>query len=696
MTRAITVATAAVTGRRIRSPFPARPRILLWVELERHACDLDLISRLKPVVLEGIDHADAAQPPLEIREGVFVVQVIARNQPFDPTATDPEASIGQALYPPPALGGRSEDAVLDDLDGRLALCAGLCGLSVLGPDRYAVQKLGRQLVQPQPGDRRGDDHRNIRAQPPDPPLACSALSAGVDQVRLRECEHARERGQPRIMELQLAFDRRMVGDRIGSVQRHQLEHVHQQPGALDVRKELMAQPGACSRALDQPRDVGDHQLAVFGSERTQHRLERGERIVGDLWVGARQPREQRGLAGVGQAHESHVGEQLELEVDPRLLSWQPALGKPWCLVGWTGEALVPPATGTPSGENDALPGTDQIQIGPIGFEHSLGTRRHQQLELLAVLAVAQRALSVPAPASLELRPATEALKIAPRVIAHQHNVSAAPSVAAVRTAFGYVRFPAKAQASVSPGSGLNVNTRTILHWDDAVMPDPVFLITGASSGIGAATARHAAAAGYRLVLAARSRDRLLDLAYELGGAERALAVQCDVTEWEQQVAMVEDALDAFGRLDVAFANAGFGARSGFLEESPEHWRAMVLTNVYGAALTIRATIPALKEARGHLLLTGSVAGRRAVRGSLYSATKWAVSAMGESARQELNETGVRVTPIEPGMVATPFYDQRPSEALEADDVARAVMFAVSQPPHVDVNEILVRPTGQSG
>jgi NADP-dependent 3-hydroxy acid dehydrogenase YdfG len=228
------------------------------------------------------------------------------------------------------------------------------------------------------------------------------------------------------------------------------------------------------------------------------------------------------------------------------------------------------------------------------------------------------------------------------------------------------------------------------------MADPVFLITGASTGIGAATARRASAAGYRLVLAARSLGRLTELASELGGEERALAVRCDVTEWDQQQEMVEQTLERFGQLDVAFANAGFGAKRGFLEESTEHWRSMVLTNVYGAALTIRATLPALKDSRGHLLLTGSVAGRRALPGSLYSATKWAVTAMGESARQELNDTGVRVTLIEPGMVDTPFFSNRPSAALQADDIARAVMFAVSQPPHVDVNEILVRPTAQAG
>jgi NADP-dependent 3-hydroxy acid dehydrogenase YdfG len=222
--------------------------------------------------------------------------------------------------------------------------------------------------------------------------------------------------------------------------------------------------------------------------------------------------------------------------------------------------------------------------------------------------------------------------------------------------------------------------------------DRVFLITGASTGIGAATARQAAEAGYRLVLAARSVDKLEALAEEL---PEAIAVRCDVTEWADQQALVAKALDAYGRIDVAFANAGFGGPRGFGKGDPEEWKAMVLTNVYGAALTIRATMDALKETKGHLLLTGSVAGRRALQGSLYSATKWAVTGMGESARQDFNDTGVRVTVIEPGMTDTPFFDTPPEiEALHPEDIARAVMFAVQQPPHMDVNEILIRPTAQ--
>ena len=155
----------------------------------------------------------------------------------------------------------------------------------------------------------------------------------------------------------------------------------------------------------------------------------------------------------------------------------------------------------------------------------------------------------------------------------------------------------------------------------------VFLITGASTGIGAETARQAADAGYKVVLAARSEDKLQALADEIGG----LAVRCDVTEWEDQQNLVRRALDEYGQIDVAFANAGFGGARGFDKDDVEHWKSMVLTNVYGCALTIRATMPALKESKGHLLLTSSVAGRRSLPGSLYSASKHAVTAMGEAA-----------------------------------------------------------------
>jgi len=234
---------------------------------------------------------------------------------------------------------------------------------------------------------------------------------------------------------------------------------------------------------------------------------------------------------------------------------------------------------------------------------------------------------------------------------------------------------------------------------DSSATDRVLLITGASSGIGAATAR-AAASDYRLVLAARRLEALEELVEELGGEERALAVRCDVTEWDQVAGMAGAALERFGRIDAVFANAGFGATRGFLEESPEHWRSMVLTNVYGVALTIRATLPHLLErGDGHFLVTSSVAGRRALPGSLYSATKWAATAIGEALRAELRQMhenhAIKVTLIEPGMVDTPFFDNRPGDwALQDDDIAKAVIYALEQRPGVDVNEILIRPTSQ--
>ncbi len=222
---------------------------------------------------------------------------------------------------------------------------------------------------------------------------------------------------------------------------------------------------------------------------------------------------------------------------------------------------------------------------------------------------------------------------------------------------------------------------------------PVMLITGASSGIGEATAIAAAEAGYRLVLSARSEDKLKKLQTSLGGEKDVLICRCDVQSMEDQQTVVDRAVETFGRIDVAFVNAGRGGEpGGFSGADHEVWKDMILTNVYGAGLTMQCCLPALRKSKGHLLLTGSAAGRATIPGSMYSATKWAVSAMGYGVREELRGSGIRVTLIEPGMVDTPFFDKQPEHALKPEDVANAVMYAVSQPAHVDVNEILVRPT----
>lgn len=225
------------------------------------------------------------------------------------------------------------------------------------------------------------------------------------------------------------------------------------------------------------------------------------------------------------------------------------------------------------------------------------------------------------------------------------------------------------------------------------MSERVLLVTGGSRGIGEAAARRAAAAGYRVALLSRNAETLAPLADELDG----IAVAADVGNWGSLQPAVAEVVDRFSRIDAVFANAGIMVGGSFFDPSePEQWREMVLTNVYGAAITARATLPYLSETKGHLVLTGSVAGRHVRRASLYSATKWAVSGLAASIREEAAGTDVRITVIQPGIVDTELItpEMREKPKLEPDDIARAVLFALDQPTSVDVNEIVVRPTGQ--
>jgi NADP-dependent 3-hydroxy acid dehydrogenase YdfG len=230
------------------------------------------------------------------------------------------------------------------------------------------------------------------------------------------------------------------------------------------------------------------------------------------------------------------------------------------------------------------------------------------------------------------------------------------------------------------------------------MDDRVLLITGASRGLGAATARLAAASGFKVALVARKAGSAASLAAELG-EDRALALGADVGDWPGISGAVAQAVERFGRLDAAFANAGIGVGTSFFgtgDDDPGQWAEMVRTNVLGAAYTARAALPALAESSGHLVITGSVAGRYIRNASLYSATKWAVTGLAGSIREEAVGTGVRVTLVNPGITDTDILDdeQRKKPKLEPDDIARAVLYALQQPPSVDINEIMVRPTGQ--
>lgn len=218
------------------------------------------------------------------------------------------------------------------------------------------------------------------------------------------------------------------------------------------------------------------------------------------------------------------------------------------------------------------------------------------------------------------------------------------------------------------------------------------LITGASTGIGAATARQAAAQNFNLVLAARSTEKLDQLAKELG-TDNVRTFACDVTDYAAQEKLVANAVEAFGSLDAVFANAGCGGEPGGFSGAPvESWQRIVNTNILGVAYTLRASLEELKKAKGHVIITGSIAGRKVLGGSMYSVSKWAVSAIGYNLREEMRGTGVRVTLIEPGMVDTPFFDDPKPDALRPEDVARTVLFALSQPPNVDIGELVVLPT----
>jgi NADP-dependent 3-hydroxy acid dehydrogenase YdfG len=227
-----------------------------------------------------------------------------------------------------------------------------------------------------------------------------------------------------------------------------------------------------------------------------------------------------------------------------------------------------------------------------------------------------------------------------------------------------------------------------------MLTDKVVLITGASSGFGAATARLIVEQHGYVVLGARREDRLLELQAELG-ADRVAVARTDVTADSDVRALVDLARDTFGRLDVVFANAGFGGGGTLVEGDPAVWREMLLTNVYGAAITVHYAIELLLESdEPHVILTSSVAGRivHPQRNHIYSASKFAVEALGDGLRKEM--TGrMRVTVIEPGAAATEFADW-PGTVLSAEDVAITVVFALQQPRHMAINNLMVRPLTQ--
>lgn len=221
------------------------------------------------------------------------------------------------------------------------------------------------------------------------------------------------------------------------------------------------------------------------------------------------------------------------------------------------------------------------------------------------------------------------------------------------------------------------------------MPKSLF-ITGASSGIGAATARAAAQAGWRVGLFARREDKLAALADEIG--EAATVLPGDVTSLDDLSDAIERFVDVAGPLHAAFANAGKGLDAPGTETgNPEEWRLLVDINIMGVLYTARAALPHLRETRGHLVLTGSAAGRRHISGSIYGATKWFVHGYAGNMAEEMREWGGRCTVVAPGMVDTAFFDTPKPEKLHPEDVAAAVMHALEAPERAGIREIFLMP-----
>lgn len=216
------------------------------------------------------------------------------------------------------------------------------------------------------------------------------------------------------------------------------------------------------------------------------------------------------------------------------------------------------------------------------------------------------------------------------------------------------------------------------------------MITGASSGIGEATARAAAKAGWNVALLARSEDKLQAIASDIG--DNALAISCDATDREALAAAIAQTVEKFGALDAFFANAGRGSQgAGIADGDPQDWHDMIHLNVLAPLYAAHAAIPELKKTKGHFIVTGSKAGRDHFKGSVYSATKWFVQGFAGNLSEEMREWGGRCTVVTPGMVDTAFFDEPKPGKLQAEDIANAVLFALEQPETSAVREIHLMP-----
>ncbi|GGW97022.1 short-chain dehydrogenase [Alteromonas halophila] len=224
------------------------------------------------------------------------------------------------------------------------------------------------------------------------------------------------------------------------------------------------------------------------------------------------------------------------------------------------------------------------------------------------------------------------------------------------------------------------------------MTEKVILITGASSGIGAASAKKLVADGHKVALTARREDKLSELVSELG-ADNAVAFPADATDYQAQCHVVEKTVAHYGRLDAAFANAGTGVSTPGTEDgNVEEWDALIDINVKALLYTAKATLPHLRKTEGHFLLTSSAAGRRPIKGSIYGASKWFAYGFGQNLAEEMEAWKGRCTTICPGVVNTPFFDEPKDTKIQPEDVADAVSHAIAAPHRTNIREVYMMPT----
>lgn len=222
--------------------------------------------------------------------------------------------------------------------------------------------------------------------------------------------------------------------------------------------------------------------------------------------------------------------------------------------------------------------------------------------------------------------------------------------------------------------------------------EKIVLITGASSGIGEATAKTLVNNGHKVILTARSEDKLTKLVESLG-SNNALSVAADATDFTALENVVTKGIEKFGRLDVAFANAGMGVSTAGTEKGdPDEWSTMIDINIKALLWTAKLTLPHLRQSKGHFILTSSAAGRKPIGGSIYGATKWFAYGFGQNLAEEMSEWNGRCTTIAPGMVNTPFFDEAKPDKLDPQDVADAVLFAIEANQRNSVREIYLMPT----